>query len=50
METIYISFTLSVGDFLSCLIQGCQRSQGSLGTQGNSENFKFTENFMEFIN
>ena len=50
METIYISFTLSVGDFLSCLIQGCQRSQGSLGTQGNSENFKFTENFREFIN
>ena len=35
---------------LSSLIQGCPRSQGSLGTQGNSENFKFTENIREFIN
>ena len=30
METIYMSVTLSVGDFLSSLIQGCPRSQGSL--------------------
>ena len=45
-----MSVTLSVGDFLSSLIQGCPRSQGSLGTQGNSGNFKFIENIREFLN